>query len=69
MSSKRCHHELCKKKLSITDLECKCNKRFCMNHRLPESHNCLSIERERESYKQYLKETLLDAKFEKIEKL
>jgi predicted nucleic acid binding AN1-type Zn finger protein len=65
----RCQHVSCKKKLFITDFPCKCEKRFCVNHRLPESHQCVSIEKEREAYKEYLKDKLLDAKFTKLEKV
>jgi predicted nucleic acid binding AN1-type Zn finger protein len=37
---KRCSFELCKKKCTILDLQCKCEKTFCGLHRLPETHNC-----------------------------
>ena len=30
----------CKKKLKLTDMSCRCGKRFCSTHRLPENHNC-----------------------------
>lgn len=36
----RCHHSGCKKKLKLTDTECKCGFKYCLNHRMPESHNC-----------------------------
>lgn len=36
----RCSGPDCKKKLKLTDMNCKCNKRFCQLHRLPETHNC-----------------------------
>jgi AN1-type zinc finger protein 5/6 len=36
-----CSHEMCKRKLKLTDYSCKCNKIFCKFHRRPESHNCL----------------------------
>jgi len=65
----RCQHESCKKKLSITDFPCKCEKKYCVNHRLPETHNCVSIEKAREAQQEYLREKLLDAKFSKLEKL
>lgn len=35
---KKCHH--CKKKLSIINYSCRCNKIFCPNCRLPEEHKC-----------------------------
>ena len=39
---KRCQAKDCKKKLTVVQqsLKCKCEKYFCDNHRLPESHNC-----------------------------
>ena len=43
MKLKRCNFEGCKNKLSQTQLltnKCKCNKYFCINHRLPEMHDC-----------------------------
>ena len=36
----RCHHSECKKKLKLTDTECKCGFKYCLNHRMPETHNC-----------------------------
>ena len=39
-SSKRCHFHGCRKKLKLTDLECRCQNRFCSVHRLPEAHEC-----------------------------
>jgi len=36
----RCHAHECRKKLKLTDMECRCNKRFCAAHRLPETHAC-----------------------------
>ena len=37
---KRCALDGCKKKLKLTDMNCKCKNRFCSIHRLPETHNC-----------------------------
>ena len=36
----RCSHSDCKRKLMLTDIMCKCDKRYCINHRHPESHSC-----------------------------
>ena len=36
----RCAFDGCRKKLKLTDMNCKCKKRFCSLHRLPETHNC-----------------------------
>ena len=36
----RCCEEGCKKKLSLTDFPCKCNKKFCSVHRAAETHSC-----------------------------
>ena len=38
--SKRCAHNLCRKKLKLTDYKCRCGNRFCQLHRLPEMHKC-----------------------------
>jgi hypothetical protein len=36
----RCGFDGCKKKLHITSVECRCNKKFCNKHFLAEKHNC-----------------------------
>ena len=41
----RCAHESCKKKLKLTDWECRCGKRFCAIHRALEKHNCESLKK------------------------
>ena len=38
--TKRCCHSECKKKLTLTDMPCRCLQRFCSKHRLPEQHVC-----------------------------
>ena len=46
MGKKRCsciidkEGNICRKVLKLTDMECKCGKRFCSVHRLPENHFC-----------------------------
>ena len=39
---KRCNFEGCRKKLTLTDMvcKCKCENIFCSAHRLPNNHNC-----------------------------
>ena len=34
------NNEKCRKKLKLTDYPCRCQKRFCVTHRLPEKHLC-----------------------------
>jgi predicted nucleic acid binding AN1-type Zn finger protein len=36
----RCCAADCRKKLKLTDMDCRCQKRFCAAHRLPETHAC-----------------------------
>jgi predicted nucleic acid binding AN1-type Zn finger protein len=36
--SKKC--ACCNRKLTLTDLTCRCGKRTCNRHRLPEDHGC-----------------------------
>ena len=36
----RCAFDGCRKKLKITSLTCRCQKRFCKKHFLAEKHNC-----------------------------
>ena len=38
--SSRCNLEECNKKLKLSDMMCRCEKRFCSLHRLPEQHTC-----------------------------
>jgi predicted nucleic acid binding AN1-type Zn finger protein len=37
-SSNRCG--TCRKKLLLSDIECRCKQRFCAAHRAPEEHAC-----------------------------
>ncbi len=39
-NSNTCSHQLCKSKLKLTDFDCRCSNRFCMKHRMPETHDC-----------------------------
>jgi len=39
MPAKRCNHPECKKKV-VLDVQCKCTKVFCPEHRFPEHHGC-----------------------------
>lgn len=36
-----CAFENCNRKLKLTDFACKCEKKFCKIHRLPEDHDCV----------------------------
>ena len=36
----RCSFEGCRCKLKLTDMTCRCQKRYCSLHRLPENHYC-----------------------------
>lgn len=38
--SNRCQYIDCSRKLKLTSFQCRCEKIFCENHRIPESHNC-----------------------------
>ncbi len=31
---------ICQRKLKLSDLVCKCDKRFCRFHKFPEQHDC-----------------------------
>ncbi len=39
-TKQRCCNKNCIKKIKLTDYPCKCNKIYCINHRLPEEHDC-----------------------------
>lgn len=36
----KCNFPECNKKLRLTDLECRCGKQFCKEHKFPEQHIC-----------------------------
>ena len=53
---KRCGHKECKKKLSLTSLQCKCGKKFCMKHFNAEKHDC------KFDFHEYAKNNLISSK-------
>lgn len=65
--TQRCSHKDCRKKLKLTDLECKCGNRFCTEHRLQQEHQCPNLAIEKKNHQEYLKHTLIDSKFKKVE--
>lgn len=65
--NKKC--AFCKKKLSLINFECKCNKVFCATHRYPESHNCDCIEEIKKDQIENLRKNNLSCVSEKINKL
>ena len=40
MDIKRCEATDCKKRLTLTDFKCKCEKFFCLKHRAQMDHTC-----------------------------
>jgi hypothetical protein len=40
MPKELCSHNGCTKKLTLTSIQCKCEKKYCMGHRHPEDHAC-----------------------------
>ena len=36
----KCNLDGCNKKLRLTDMACRCGKKFCGNHRVWSDHNC-----------------------------
>lgn len=63
----RCAFDGCKRRLTITDMACKCERRYCIYHRLPMDHQCPTLEKERTEHQEYLKNTLQSAKYSKLE--
>ena len=37
---KKCSYKECSKKLTITDMPCRCKATYCILHRHPNSHEC-----------------------------
>lgn len=63
----RCQHPECKKKLSLLQQEynaCRCQKKFCDKHRLPEHHPC-TFDHKVEG-RESLKKILVDVKPDKV---
>ena len=60
-----CAFETCKKRLSLTDVACRCTLKFCGSHIHAEDHNCTY------DYKingrQYLSTTLVHVEKRKVE--
>jgi hypothetical protein len=57
---KKCNYKKCKIKLNMLDFNCGCGGKYCLIHRLPESHNCIYNYKEFEKNK--LSEKLLNEK-------
>lgn len=38
--TERCSFEGCNKKMGLVPMVCRCQKSYCVKHRLPESHKC-----------------------------
>jgi predicted nucleic acid binding AN1-type Zn finger protein len=68
-SKKRCNLKCCKKKLKLTDLECRCGYRLCSKHRLPELHFCTQNFKEKNKEKYLKKVQLGGGEFIKIDKI
>lgn len=67
----RCFLKGCKRKLKLTNIECRCKHIFCDIHRLPESHNCKWDPKSNTEVEEYKKKTCLNvtAHFSKIDKI
>ena len=62
---KRCQQNECKKKLSLSDMPCRCEKIFCLAHRYTELHMC-TFDFKEESRKR-LEKQLVKAIGQKVE--
>jgi len=67
----RCSHQECRRKLKLTDMECRCHKRYCSQHRLPESHICSWDPKCVDEMQNYIKMAGLDnaIRFSKLESI
>lgn len=65
--TKRCNFTDCKKKLVLSDMECRCGKRFCAAHKFSESHKCTF--NYREASDQVLTKQLVKCVSERIDKI
>lgn len=64
---KRCHWTECRKKVYITDWECKCGYKFCKEHKSMMDHECPYLTLERDEHRKKLQSSLVDAKFIKLQ--
>lgn len=56
----RCHFGDCNKKIGSLPFPCShCSEKFCVNHRLPESHSCLFLEQMRLDKREQLVDGLM----------
>ncbi len=46
---------ICNKKLKLISYSCKCGGSFCPKHRYTYTHNCPSLNKKKEEYKEILK--------------
>jgi predicted nucleic acid binding AN1-type Zn finger protein len=58
---------VCKKKLPLTAIKCKCNQYFCDKHRYPEEHECTFDFKE--NSKKKIKENNPKIEFKKLENI
>lgn len=65
--SKRCNFSECKKRLTLTDLTCRCGHTFCPLHFNPRSHNCEFDYKK--AAMENLKSSTVSAKFSKLNKI
>ena len=68
--SKKCNQKDCKEKISYIIGLCKwCNKEHCSNHRIPEQHNCIGLNKCIELSFKKNEDLLVNCNFKKIEKI
>ena len=60
-----CALETCKKRLSLTDITCRCKLRFCPSHRPAEDHDC-AYDYKKDA-REYLSTTLQHVEKRKVE--
>jgi len=60
-----CAFETCKKRLSLTDVACRCKLKFCGSHRHAEDHKC-AYDYKKDA-RQYLSTTLVHVEKRKVE--
>ena len=65
----RCNAVDCRKKLRITDIECRCGFKFCSNHRHMNDHQCKFLINEQKKQIEELKQSMNECSFKKIDKI
>ncbi len=67
IDKKKCSYNECNHRIKLTNLPCKCGNIYCIEHRLPEKHNCTFDYKNEKSRRQLIED--MECKSLKIQKI